>query len=72
MRRLFDLWKNTPAVESPLENNQDLKSVMLEETPWLREGMEEGETGRASRTARDGHPTDRRGARVGFPGPFCG
>ena len=46
IRRIFDLWKNTPALESPLEKNQDLKSVMLEETPWLRQAKAEGEARR--------------------------
>ncbi len=41
IRRIFDLWKNTPALDSPLEKNQDLKSVMLEETPWLRQAVKE-------------------------------
>jgi uncharacterized protein YfaS (alpha-2-macroglobulin family) len=41
IRRIFDLWKNTPALDSPLEKNQDLKSVMLEETPWLRQAKAE-------------------------------
>src|SRR6185369_4789231 len=31
IRRVFDLWKNSPALDSPLEKNQDLKSVLLEE-----------------------------------------
>jgi len=34
IRRIFDQWKNTPALESPLQKNQDLKAVMIEETPW--------------------------------------
>ena len=37
IRRIFDQWKNTPALESPLQKNQDLKAVMIEETPWLRQ-----------------------------------
>jgi len=41
IRRIFDQWKNTPALESPLQKNQDLKAVMLEETPWLRQGESE-------------------------------
>src|SRR5213083_3275626 len=41
IRKIFDQWKNTPALDSPLEKNQDLKSVMLEETPWLRHGQSE-------------------------------
>ncbi len=43
IRRIFDQWKNTPALESPLEKNQDLKSVMLEETPWLRQAVNESQ-----------------------------
>ncbi|MGQ9662456.1 MAG: alpha-2-macroglobulin family protein [Kiritimatiellia bacterium] len=39
--RVFEQWKNTPALDSPLEKNQDLKSVMLEETPWVRDAEEE-------------------------------
>ena len=46
IRRIFDLWKNTPALDSPLEKNQDLKSVMLEETPWLRQAKKESQARR--------------------------
>jgi hypothetical protein len=46
IRRIFDQWKNTPALDSPLEKNQDLKSVMLEETPWLREAKDESQARR--------------------------
>ncbi|MEO6992192.1 MAG: alpha-2-macroglobulin family protein, partial [Lacunisphaera sp.] len=41
IRRVFDLWKNTPALDSPLAKNQDLKSVMLEETPWVQDAISE-------------------------------
>jgi uncharacterized protein YfaS (alpha-2-macroglobulin family) len=49
IRRVFDLWKDPPVVgavganslESPLEKNQDLKSVILEETPWVRQANSE-------------------------------
>ncbi len=34
IHRVFEQWRGTPALDSPLEKNQDLKSVMLEETPW--------------------------------------
>jgi hypothetical protein len=44
IRKIFDLWKNTPALDSPLEKNQDLKAVMLEETPWLRQAVKEGQS----------------------------
>jgi hypothetical protein len=43
IRRVFDQWKGTSALDSPLEKNQDLKSVMLEETPWLRQANNESQ-----------------------------
>jgi uncharacterized protein YfaS (alpha-2-macroglobulin family) len=43
IRRVFDQWKGTPALDSPLEKNQDLKAVMLEETPWLRQANSESQ-----------------------------
>ncbi|MHB0957911.1 MAG: alpha-2-macroglobulin family protein [Pirellulaceae bacterium] len=46
IRRVFDQWKGTEALESPLEKNQDLKAVMLEETPWVREALKESEARR--------------------------
>ena len=48
IRRVFDAWKlaggNT--LDSPLEKNQDLKSVLLEETPWVRQGKAESQARR--------------------------
>ncbi len=46
IRRIFDQWKGTPALQSPLEKNQDLKSVMLEETPWVRQAQAESQARR--------------------------
>ncbi|MHC1728947.1 MAG: alpha-2-macroglobulin [Syntrophobacteraceae bacterium] len=46
IRRIFNLWKETPALDSPLEKNQDLKAVMLEETPWLRQAQNESRSRR--------------------------
>ncbi len=43
IRSIFDQWKGTAALDSPLEKNQDLKAVMLEETPWLRQANRESE-----------------------------
>ncbi len=43
IRRVFDLWKGTPALDSPLQKNADLKAVMLEETPWVRQAVKEGQ-----------------------------
>ncbi len=46
IRRVFDQWKGTPALDSPLEKNQDLKAVALEETPWLRQAAHESQARR--------------------------
>lgn len=43
IRKIFDQWKNTPALDSPLEKNQDLKTVLLEETPWVRQAQAESQ-----------------------------
>ena len=41
IRRIFELWKGTAALDSPLEKNQTLKSLLLAETPWLIEAADE-------------------------------
>ncbi len=46
IRRIFDQWKATPALDSPLEKNEDLKGVALEETPWVRQAIDESEARR--------------------------
>lgn len=46
VRRVFDLWKNTPALDSPLEKNRDLKNITLEESPWLRQAQSESQARR--------------------------
>jgi Bacterial Alpha-2-macroglobulin MG10 domain/Alpha-2-macroglobulin family/MG2 domain len=43
IHRVFEQWKNTPTLESPLEKNQDLKSVALEETPWVQQAESESQ-----------------------------
>lgn len=45
VRRVFDVWRDVQpeALESPLLKNGDLKTVMMEETPWLREAGKESE-----------------------------
>ncbi|HWW00151.1 MAG TPA: alpha-2-macroglobulin family protein [Candidatus Acidoferrum sp.] len=43
IHRIFEQWRNTPALDSPLEKNQDLKNVALEETPWLRQAESESQ-----------------------------
>ncbi len=46
IHRVFDQWRGTPALDSPLEKNQDLKSVLLEETPWVRQAQAESQARR--------------------------
>ena len=43
IQAVFEQWKGTPALDSPLEKNQDLKAVTLEETPWLRQAQAESQ-----------------------------
>jgi uncharacterized protein YfaS (alpha-2-macroglobulin family) len=46
IKRVFEAWKNEPqgeALLSNLEKNQDLKAVMLEETPWVLQAQDETE-----------------------------
>ncbi len=46
IRQVFDLWKATPALDSPLEKNEDLKAVALEQTPWVRQAEQESQARR--------------------------
>lgn len=41
LRRVFDSWKGTEAMKSNLSKNQELKSALLEETPWVLEAQSE-------------------------------
>ncbi|GGI58310.1 alpha-2-macroglobulin family protein [Winogradskyella haliclonae] len=38
---VFNQWKSTDALISSLEKNQELKSLLIEETPWLRDAQSE-------------------------------
>jgi hypothetical protein len=46
IRRIFDQWKGTDALDSPLEKNQDIKAVTIEETPWVRQAESESQARR--------------------------
>jgi hypothetical protein len=41
--RVFEQWKGTAALESPLEKNSDLVKTLLAETPWVRDAVDERE-----------------------------
>ncbi|PLX10252.1 MAG: hypothetical protein C0594_05160, partial [Marinilabiliales bacterium] len=46
IKKVFDAWKNTKSSQpllSNLEKNQELKSLILEETPWVLEAKDESE-----------------------------
>ena len=40
---VFNQWKNSDALVSNLEKNAELKSILIEETPWLRDAQSETE-----------------------------
>jgi uncharacterized protein YfaS (alpha-2-macroglobulin family) len=46
IHRVFQQWRSTPALDSPLAKNQDMKSVMIEETPWYQESESESQARR--------------------------
>ena len=41
IKRVFDRWKGTDAMLSNLSKNQELKSALLEETPWVMDAQSE-------------------------------
>ena len=43
IRTVFDQWANLNAFLSNLEKNQELKSLLIQETPWLRDAQSEAE-----------------------------
>lgn len=45
IKQVFDIWKieNSDALDSQLEKNQELKSVLLQETPWVLDAKNESE-----------------------------
>ncbi|WP_338039283.1 alpha-2-macroglobulin family protein [Maribacter litopenaei] len=43
IKQVFDQWANSDALLSNLEKNQELKSLLIQETPWLRDAQSETE-----------------------------
>ncbi|WP_298285741.1 MG2 domain-containing protein [uncultured Lutibacter sp.] len=41
IQEVFNLWKNSDALISNLEKNEALKSILIQETPWLRDAQNE-------------------------------
>ena len=40
---VFNQWKNTDVLLSNLEKNEELKNILIQETPWLRDAQSETE-----------------------------
>tara|TARA_R110002050_G_scaffold65841_8_gene142288 strand:+ start:11588 stop:17662 length:6075 start_codon:yes stop_codon:yes gene_type:complete len=43
IQQVFDQWANSDALLSNLEKNEELKSILIQETPWLRDAQNETE-----------------------------
>ena len=43
IQEVFNAWKSSDALLSNLEKNQELKSLLIQETPWLRDAQSESE-----------------------------
>ncbi len=41
IQEVFEAWKSSEALLSNLEKNQELKSLLIQETPWLRDAQSE-------------------------------
>ena len=43
IKEVFEQWSNSDALLSNLEKNEELKSLLIQETPWLRDAQSESE-----------------------------
>ena len=43
IQEVFNLWKTSDALVSNLEKNEELKSIIIQDTPWLRDAQNETE-----------------------------
>ena len=41
IQQVFENWKNTDALQSALSKNQELKNILLKETPWVMQAANE-------------------------------
>ena len=46
IKTIFQQWRGTDALKSPLEKNDDLRNVTIAESPWLLEGKDESKARR--------------------------
>ena len=65
IRQLVDSWKGQKdELTSPLQKNEELKDLLLEETPWLSEGMDETAQRQRLASLFDGNALNDRNAKV--------
>ncbi|WP_010134280.1 alpha-2-macroglobulin family protein [Ochrovirga pacifica] len=43
VKEVFEQWKQSESLQSNLEKNPELKSILISETPWLRDAISESE-----------------------------
>ncbi len=46
IEKIFKQWEGTDALDSPLEKNEDLKNILIQQTPWLRDAKSESQARR--------------------------
>ena len=46
IERIFEQWRGTDALDSPLEKNEDIRNVLIAESPWLRDAKDESHSRR--------------------------
>ncbi len=64
IERVFAQWRATPALDSPLEKNEDVKSVLIEETPWVRQAESESQSRRNVGILFDNNRLDEEASRA--------
>ena len=64
IRRVFARWRETEALDSPLEQNEEIKTVALAETPWVQQAETESQSRRRVGVLFDDNRMQREVARA--------
>lgn len=59
IKTIFDQWRGTDALKSPLEKNDELRNVTIAESPWLIDGKDQSQARRNVGLLFDGNRLDR-------------
>ena len=59
IKTIFEQWRGTDALKSPLEKNDDLRNVTIAESPWLIDGKDESQSRRNVGLLFDGNRLNR-------------